>query len=59
MGAQRGFTVKEQPRDGAVHVVTRKKITDYLRSLPVKLDPATVDALHTLACRSTTWQPTA
>jgi hypothetical protein len=57
VGAHRGLTIKEQPRDGAVHVVTRKMIADYLRDLPTVLDPATVAALHTLACRSTTWRP--
>lgn len=56
MGAQRGLSIKEQPRDGAVQVVARKKITDYLLGLPVKLDPAAVDALHALVCRSTTWR---
>jgi hypothetical protein len=57
VGAHRGLTIKEQPRDGAVHVVSRKMIADHLRGLPTVLDPATVTALHTLACRSTTWRP--
>lgn len=57
VGDQRGITVKEQPRDGEVHVVARKKITKYLTSLPPRLSPDEVDALHILACRSTTWQP--
>jgi hypothetical protein len=59
MGAHRGLTVKEQPRDGAVYVVARRQITDYLTSLPTILDPDTVTALHALACRSTTWRPVA
>lgn len=57
VGAHRGLTIKEQPRDGAVQVVARKAIADYLRGLPAVLDPATITALHTLACRSTTWRP--
>jgi hypothetical protein len=57
VGAHRGLTIKEQPRDGAVRVVGRRMIADYLRGLPTVLDPATVTALHTLACRSTTWRP--
>src|SRR6185503_13927391 len=57
MGAHRGLTIKEQPLDGTVQVVARKQIADYLRGLPTVLDPPTVTALHTLACRSTTWQP--
>lgn len=57
MGAHRGLTIKEQPRDGAVHVVARKTIIDYLLGLPSVLDPETVTALYTLACRSTTWRP--
>jgi hypothetical protein len=55
-GAERGLTVKEQPRDGAVYVVTRKKITNYLLGLPLQLGPEDAEALYELACRSTTWQ---
>ena len=57
MGAQQGFTIKEQPRDGAVHVVTRKKVSNYLLGLPHQLGPKDVEALAELARRSTTWQP--
>lgn len=57
MGAERGFTIKEQPRDGAVHVVTRKKIGTYLLGLPHQLKPIEIEALYELARRSTTWQP--
>ncbi|MGH8890632.1 MAG: nuclease-related domain-containing protein [Acidothermaceae bacterium] len=57
VGAAGGFTVKEQPRDGAVYVVGRRYLTDYLARLPVQLSASDIDALYTLACRSTTWQP--
>lgn len=57
VGASGGFTVNEQPRDGAVYVVGRRHLADYLTRLPVCLSAGDIDALYTLACRSTTWQP--
>lgn len=57
VGARGGFTVKEQPRDGAVHVVGCGTLTDYLTNLQPRLSTNDVEALHTLACRSTTWRP--
>lgn len=57
VGAQRGFTVKEQPRDGKVAVVAGKDIGGYLASRPQVLGPAQVDAIFEFARRSTTWRP--
>lgn len=54
-GARRGFTVKAQPRDGAVVVVARKWISQYLGRLPCRLDSRAVDAIFEAARRSTTW----
>jgi len=57
VGASGGFAVKQQPRDGAVYVVGRRNLTGYLANLPVRLSADDIDALYTLASRSTTWQP--
>lgn len=57
MGAQRGFTVKHQPKDGAVSVLTRKALCGHLRSRPVILDGATVDRIYQAARHLATWQP--
>lgn len=57
VGARKGLTIKEQPRTGTVHVVAWREIADYLAALPVALSPSDVEALHDLACRSTTWRP--
>lgn len=57
IGAHRGLTVKEQPRDGKVAVIARKKITDYLLRLPTVLAPHHIDAIYSFARRSTSWAP--
>jgi hypothetical protein len=59
VGAQRGFTVEQQPSDGVVRVVARKKIRDHLTELPPRPAVDDVAELYSLACRSTTWQPSA
>lgn len=56
MGAHRGFTIKEQPRDGAVVVVPRKQVSQYLRARPAALTPAEIETIYTVARRPTTWQ---
>jgi len=56
MGAHEGFTVKEQPPGGDVHVLTRREVDRWLRMRPGDvLDPAQVEAVHDAARRSTTW----
>ena len=52
----RGFTVKAQPADGAVAVVTRWALPKFLNAQPPRLDLRQVDAIHEMARRSTTWQ---
>lgn len=56
MGAHDGFKVKKQPEDGAVVVVQRKRISQYLRRLPQVLHPDDVETIFEVARRSTTWQ---
>jgi len=56
LGAREGFTVKEQPPGGDVHVTTRREVDRWLR----KRDPGVllqeqVEAVHEVARRSTTW----
>lgn len=55
VGARRGFTIKQQPEDGAVVVVTRRGIGRFLRSRPPQLDLRQIDAIHEVARRSHTW----
>jgi len=56
MGAHEGFTVKEQPPGGDVHVLTRREVDKWLRSQPSDLlNPEQVEAVHDAARRSTTW----
>lgn len=56
MGAHNGFTIKEQPHDGAVVVVQRKRISQYLLGLGARLSVREVEAIFDVARRSTTWQ---
>lgn len=56
MGAQKGFKIRAQPEDGAVVVVTRRRISHHLLSQPHRLSPREVDAVYDIARRSTTWQ---
>ncbi|MGH3471154.1 MAG: nuclease-related domain-containing protein, partial [Nocardioidaceae bacterium] len=55
VGAYKGYTVKKQPEDGAVVVVPLKRITRYLRRLPLRLSAREIDAIYEVARRSTTW----
>jgi hypothetical protein len=56
VGAHKGFTVKKQPEDGAVIVVPRKRLSQYLRKLSTRLQPREIDAIYDVARRSTTWR---
>jgi hypothetical protein len=57
MGAQKGFTVREQPPGGDVNVVTRRDLVRWLRRRPSgALKPDQSKALYEAARRSTTWQ---
>ncbi|WP_114905924.1 nuclease-related domain-containing protein [Ornithinimicrobium murale] len=56
MGARKGFTVKKQPEDGRVVVVMRRRISQHLRALPVRLGSREVEAIFEVAKRSTTWR---
>lgn len=57
MGAQKGFTVREQPPGGDVHVVVRRDIARWLRHRPTgALNAAQTKILYDTARRSTTCQ---
>jgi hypothetical protein len=47
------FDVKQQPSD--VYVTTRKRLVDWLESLPIVWDSATIEAVFNTARLSTTW----
>ena len=56
MGAQKGYTVREQPPGGDVHVLTRREVDQRLRTRDTGvLSPEQVEAIHDAARRSTTW----
>lgn len=55
VGAQRGFTIKSQPADGAVTVVSCRRLRRYFRSQPQRLSLREIDAIHEAARRPTTW----
>lgn len=56
MGARKGFMVKQQPEDGRVVVVKRRRISQELRARPARLSLREVDAIFEVAKRSTTWR---
>jgi hypothetical protein len=58
MGARGGFTVKEQPRDGRVVVVTRKAVAAHLQALPPQLGIPLIERIFEVARHLATWQPT-
>lgn len=49
------FTLKEQPPGGEVHVLTRRKVADWLSKRGPVFSPEQVDAVFEVARRSTTW----
>jgi hypothetical protein len=55
MGAQRGFTIKQQPEDQRVVVVQRRRISQHLRSRRPRLTAREVDAIFEVARLSSTW----
>ena len=56
MGAQEGYTVREQPPGGDVVVLTRREVDQWLRKREgADLGPEQVEAVHDAARRSTTW----
>ncbi|WP_375493594.1 nuclease-related domain-containing protein, partial [uncultured Jatrophihabitans sp.] len=54
-GAQRGFTVEEQPSD--VSVVTLRGLPKYLCDLPTLFDDDTIEHLYAVARHLATWRP--
>lgn len=57
MGAQRGFIVKEQPRDRIVAVVARKQLVGYLRARPPVVGAEVTTRVYDVARHLATWQP--
>jgi hypothetical protein len=57
MGAHRGFTVKEQPRDGAVQVVTRREVGKALSQRERVLGDPSIARIYDVARHLSTWQP--
>ena len=56
VGAHKGFKIKKQPEDGAVVIVQRRRISQYVRQLPNRLTVREIDAIYDVARRSTTWR---
>ncbi|MGH8861186.1 MAG: nuclease-related domain-containing protein [Jatrophihabitantaceae bacterium] len=57
MGARGGFTVRRQPSDGTVTVVTRKTIEEHLQALPHTLGLPSIERIYDVARHLATWQP--
>jgi hypothetical protein len=55
IGDRDKFTVKSQPPGGDVHVLTRRKVADWLSQRGTVLSPDQVTAVFEIARRSTTW----
>lgn len=56
MGARKGFTIKSQPDDGAVVVMTRRKLATWLSSRPHVLTSEQIEAIYAVARRSDSWR---
>lgn len=56
MGATGGFTVKEQPHDGRVVVVPRKRVDTWLANRRSSLTPEQLAAIYEIARRDITWR---
>lgn len=56
MGARGGYKIKREPEDGAVVVVERKRISQYLARMPASLSDRELDTIVEAARRSTTWR---
>jgi hypothetical protein len=57
MGARGGFTVKQQPSDGTVTVLTRKTIEQHLQALPHTLGLPSIERIYDVARHLATWHP--
>ncbi|MGN6780051.1 MAG: nuclease-related domain-containing protein, partial [Marmoricola sp.] len=55
MGAHKGFKIKKQPEDGAVVIVQRRRIAQYVQGLPRRMTEQEIEAIYDVARRSTTW----
>ena len=55
MGAQKGFTVKAQPADGTVFVMTRRQIATWLGRRQAILNDWEIAAIFDVARRSRIW----
>jgi hypothetical protein len=56
VGAHEGFKVKEQPKGGTVHVVSRKELAGWLMQRPVRFNTVEIGCIYDHARRSTTWE---
>jgi hypothetical protein len=56
MGARKGFTVKSQPPDGDVVVITRREVAKWLSKRAAVLSDEQVQAIYAVARRSDTWR---
>jgi hypothetical protein len=56
MGARGGFTIKSQPPDGDVVVMTRKEVAKWLAKRPEVLTDEQIEAVYSVARRSDTWR---
>jgi hypothetical protein len=57
MGAHKGFTIKAQPADGAVKIMTRRDVTKHLDGLPEVLGMPSIERIYEVARHLATWQP--
>ncbi len=55
MGAHKGFTVKAQPADGTVYVITRKRLDSWLRCRPRVLNATGIATVFDVARCSEIW----
>jgi hypothetical protein len=56
IGAHKGFKIKKQPEGGEVVIVQRRRISQYVQSLPPRLTDREIEAIYQIARRSTTWR---
>lgn len=56
IGAHKGFKIKKQPEDGEVVIVQRRRVGQYVQSLPPRLTDREIEAIYEVPRRSTTWR---
>lgn len=56
MGARKGFTVKAQPPEGDVVVMTRREVGKWLAKRPEALTDEQIEAIYAVTRRSDTWR---